>query len=71
MTAVTASADTMVITYRSCKVQTVPLDQPSDEVRTLSYKKGAPLAASGSAAKKAPVAAADQSQVRREAVKGE
>lgn len=34
-----ASADTMVITYRSGKVQNVVMDQPSEEVQGISYLK--------------------------------
>jgi len=34
-----ASADTMVITYRSGKVQNVALELPSEEVRDISYLK--------------------------------
>jgi len=34
-----ASADTMVITYRSGKVQNVVMDLPSEEVQAVSYFK--------------------------------
>ncbi|ABQ24677.1 protein-tyrosine phosphatase family protein [Geotalea uraniireducens] len=34
-----ASADTMVITYRSGKVQNVAMDEPSDEVKDIGYLK--------------------------------
>ena len=35
--AVFASADTMTVTYRSGKVQSIVMDEPSQEVRSISY----------------------------------
>ena len=37
--AAAASADTMAITYRSGKVQQVPMEEPSEEVAAISYLK--------------------------------
>ncbi len=37
--AVASSADTMVITYRSGKVQNVFMDEPSEEVKSIGYFK--------------------------------
>lgn len=37
--AVAASADTMVITYRSGKVQNVVMDEPREEVKDIGYLK--------------------------------
>ena len=39
LSAVAASADTMVITYRSGRVQNVAMDEPSEAVRGISYLK--------------------------------
>ena len=53
-----ASADTMVITYRSGKVQNVTMDLPSAEVQAISYFKTA-LPPSEIKAKGAPNKPAD------------
>ena len=39
ITVAAASADTLAITYRSGKVQTVPMDEPRGEVAGISYLK--------------------------------
>lgn len=60
-----ALADEVVITYRSGVVQQVPLQEPTEQIQQISYRKqasGQPPAVPDTTAPKAPQAAAPQQQ---------
>ena len=67
---VVASADTMVITYRSGKVQKVSMDEPRGEVSGLAYVTDPMPAGPDAKSNGSPRVPADDAPVRPEAVKG-
>jgi len=49
-----AGTDALVITYRSGRIQTVPLEEPQGEVQNLAFQKGVPEATGAQPAQRAP-----------------